>query len=204
MNELARKAYRFSALAFPLLYALTSRRVLVSVLGGLTVALVTLEVLRFAAPRLTSAYFRYFSWVAKERERTTVSGTTYLVASALLVVVLFSQPIAILAMVYLVLGDGVAALAARRWHRIPFGNKSLEASGAMLLACLAAGAVLVSSGLGVSWYAMAGGALAGTLIEPVPLYIPTRGRRLYLDDNFTIGLTAGAAMSLISHLLGVS
>jgi dolichol kinase len=94
------------------------------------------------------------------------------------------------ALLYLVLGDGVASLAGKglkgpRWFR---SDKRISGSVACFLMCAAAGAALLRPDMG--WGLILAGAAAATLIEmgPVPL-----------NDNLVIPAGSALVWALLTH-----
>ena len=86
------------------------------------------------------------------------------------------------------MGDPVAGVVRGEFPgNIRLWGKSLRGSGACLLACLAAGAILASITQVALWVVVIG-AVCATLMEIFPLP---------LNDNLTIPLVAGGVMMLV-------
>ncbi len=119
------------------------------------------------------------------------SGATYILLTICVVVALFSKPVAVACLAFIMVGDTFAALIGRRWGRHRFGQKSWEGS----FACLA-------SLLVVAWFTpdlplTIGilGAVVATTVEALPWGI---------DDNVTVPLISGLVMTLALNVLVLS
>jgi len=189
-----RKLFRMVGLLFPALYAagdwvtpgagwFAAAAVLVLFLA----IMFTLEYARFSRPGVNRWLFDHFRSFTKEKERRRTSSTTLFLLACLITLVVFNKGVAIAAMLMLVFGDPVAEMVGTRWGRTPLLGKSLQGTLAGMAACLAAALPLSVTSLGVTAGVILCGAIAATLFELLPLP---------LDDNFSIPLGAGAAMTL--------
>jgi dolichol kinase len=132
----------------------------------------------------------------RPHERADLLGSTCLLISSTMTVLIFPKAVAIAALCLLIGGDTAAALVGKRFGRVRvFGSKTLEGT----LAFIAVGIALnqaVSLAMArlepdaTGWLtpaAVAIGALVGAVVEAVPLPI---------DDNFAIPILSGVAMVL--------
>ena len=119
------------------------------------------------------------------------TGATYILLSVCLTVALFTKPIAVAALAFIMVGDTLAALVGRRFGRHRFGHKSVEGS----LACLAGtvAVALVVPGLPLTVGLI--GALVAAIAEAIPFGI---------DDNVTVPLISGASMSIVTGILAAA
>jgi dolichol kinase len=187
MNEYKRKAIHLIALAIPIgvwVVPRSSALQLIALLGGIWI---TGDLLRFVLPAWKRIIERFFGSAIRDREKEKpLAASSYLWLSAFLAALFFSKPVAVLSLLFLILGDTAAALAGRRWGSIQFfQGKSLEGSLACWGVCLAAGAL---SSL-VPWWTLLVGATAAALTEALPLQ---------LDDNLTLPLVSGLVMTLLT------
>ncbi len=150
------------------------------ILACALLALVVVDLVRLCWPPANALFTRALGRLLLPRDLVGLNGTTYFLGGILLAVLLFPQPVAVAAALFLILGDLVAGIVGRAWGRTrPFpGGKSLEGSAACFLVCLAAGYPLVG-------WAAAGGAFAAAAVEFVALP---------LDDNLLIPPVAGAVL----------
>ncbi len=192
--KVRRKIFRLVGLLFPAVYAGVDRllpgRGVIAAAGVVVLFLgimIPLELARLRRPGVNRWLFDRFRRYTKEKERARFSSTTWFLAASLISILVFEKGIAIAAMLMLVAGDPVAEIVGTRWGRHPLAGKSLEGTLAGFAACVCVSAPLAWTGVGVTLPAILIGAVAATIFELIPLPI---------DDNFTIPLGAGAAMSL--------
>jgi len=187
-SEIKRKSIHLASLAIPIGYYLTpdswmriwERALLASVILSLAI-----EVFRLNHPRTRHVFRHFFGELLRNHEDVSLLGSTYLLIACLLTIHLFPKPVAVLALLFLILGDTVAAIVGKSAGRFRLiGGKTLEGSIACFLVCF--GLTLLMPG--VPPLVGLVGALTATIFELLP--IP-------LDDNFRIPLSAGFAMELL-------
>jgi len=122
------------------------------------------------------------------------TGASYILTAFCLTIALFFKPIAITAMVFIIVGDTFAALIGRRYgkHKF-FRNKSIEGSFACLLSTIAV-ALFVSNLLFLELKVGLIGAFIATFVEALPLGI---------DDNVTVPLLSGLVMAIMIKILAI-
>lgn len=185
--ELKRKAIHLASLAIPVGYYLTpdawtrdwERALLASVILSLAI-----EVFRINHPRTRNMFRHFFGELLRNHEEASLLGSTYLLIACLLSIHLFSKPVAVLALSFLIVGDTMAAIVGKSFGRARLFGKTLEGSLACLLVCFAITRFLPE----VPFHVALVGAVTATVFELLP--IP-------LDDNFRIPLSAGFAMDLL-------
>lgn len=185
--ELKRKAIHLASLVIPLGYFASpdswyvwwERALLASVILSLAI-----EVFRLNHPRTRHVFRHFFGELLRNHEEATLLGSTYLLIACLLSIHLFPKPVAVLALLFLILGDTVAAIVGKSVGRIRIFSKTLEGS----LACFAVCYGLTAFMPGIPFPVGLIGAAVATVFELLP--IP-------LDDNFRIPLSAGFAMELL-------
>ena len=151
------------------------------------------DLARLRWPALNRLFWWAFRPFLKEAEARRPTGATWLLLSALAVLGLFPRPVAVLALLYLSLGDPASALVGRRWGRHRLGGKSLEGALALLAVALAVGLALGPRVGAGPWWVPALGALAVALADLLPLRV---------DDNLTLPLAGAGAMALAGALAG--
>ncbi len=176
------------------LYPKDGRFYLSGSLAVLTVILLILDFLKARYRPFKSFTMRIFGKVLRKNElEGGMTASTIVVASAAFTIFIFREEIAVVALLYLSLGDSVAALAGKHFGRIRLvGQRTLEGSLAAFNACLLVSlfALWVSPSFG--WYFTPVTLLVGSLVATLSelFYLP-------LDDNFRIPVFAGLAMELI-------
>ena len=157
-------------------------------LAALAAGGLALDAARFRIGWLNRRFMRWFAPILKSNEDRRITGATYMLLSALVVYVAFGATAAAAALLFLSLGDPVAALAGRRMPGPRIGGKSPGGTAAFIGTAWVVTAVLVLTGVTDHyWGLMVGGVVAGlTELVPSPL-----------DDNLTIPIAAGLVMFLI-------
>ena len=166
---------------------------------GATGFLVTGEVARRVFPTLNQLFLTHLAVLLKSGEAQQITGATFLAAGSLITLVLFSTEIAALALMFLALGDPVAALVGSRFGRLrtssffSFGqarrqSKSLEGTLAFLAVALGLVAVFWGAKVFDNYWPAVLGAVVAAVVESLPLPI---------DDNFSVPLASAVVMSLI-------
>lgn len=118
------------------------------------------------------------------RELRGVSGFTYLVSGTFICVLFFDRPVALAAIFFFIVGDGLAALVGRVWGRTPLmAQKTLEGS----LACFCSNLLVGLAIPGLPPVVALIGAAVSTLVELIPVPV---------DDNFSVPVVSGLVMHL--------
>lgn len=120
------------------------------------------------------------------------SGGPYVLASALLTVMLFEPRIAACAFSVMLIGDTAAALVGRKFGRTKFSNgKSLEG-----ILAFVAFSILVLAVCGCIFSYPALLYLTGVVGIILAAVAEFYEKKLHIDDNFSIPVIVGIAMSL--------
>ena len=176
----------------------------------LFVASVAVELIRFKDPATQQAYSTLFAMMLRKEERFKITGATWIIGTALLCAILFSNVphISFMALFLFIVGDAVAALVGIGVGRIRIGNKTLEGSLGCFLMCLILfyGVFPLFPGLLDVWgnrmppliaFVVA---VVVTVFELIPLKI---SRNLIINDNIAVPIIAGYAMLGIERILGM-
>ena len=129
--------------------------------------------------------------VRKKEQNGDFTGATYILLSTCLTVAMYEKHVAIAALAFIIVGDTFAALIGRKFGRHFFGGglKSVEGS----LGCL----------LGTMFVA--------TLTPDLPIYTGTlgavvaavtEGLSFDVDDNISVPIVSGLAMTLFIKIVG--
>ena len=125
----------------------------------------------------------------KPQEQRGLNGASYLLLAALLVFLTFEIEIAALALLFLTVGDPMAAVVGRKWGRHHVGRKSIEGSLAFMVSALVPGLFLAPA-IGLEPSVAVLGAGIASLLELLSL--PP-------DDNLIVPPGAALALFLLSH-----
>jgi len=198
-----RMLYHAFGLIIPIVYlTLLPDRLLVSrIILAIFLGFLVADILRFIWPlwnRLVTSLLRGF---IKPDEHNRFNGSTYYLLSATLVIYFLHPYIAATAIFMLSVGDAVACLIGRRYGTIKLfgGKKSLQGFLALFFTAFALGLILLP------WKLAIVGAFAGAVVEVFPFHLAL-GENLarWLDDNFTIPIASGWAMTGVAILAGWS
>jgi dolichol kinase len=187
-DELNRKLVHLSSVSIPIGIYFLPKRTCLQILFLLTVLFLSIEILRMVHRPTSRIFYTFFGPILRRKERFTLTGSTTLLMSSLVCVLVFQKPIAVAALCFLIVGDTMAALVGKSFGRIKVFRKTVEGS----LACLGTCVVIVLIVPPLELIVGLIGAFVATLIELLP--IP-------LDDNFLIPILSGAAMQYMLTLL---
>lgn len=148
-------------------------------IGGGLVAALLLDWARLRFVGANTAFFRMFSRLASPREAAGIASSTWYLAGALAVLVVFPAPLFMPSILVLAFADPAASVVGRIWGRRRLGNGTWEGTGVFFM--VSAGVLIPLAGVGVGLFAAAAAAAAEVL--------PTG-----LDDNVVVPL--GTALAL--------
>lgn len=153
------------------------REVMIFITASLTGTAIALELSRHRFPRLNDWFLSQVSVLTKESEKSQILGSTYMAAASLIVFLSFEKEVAILALLYIAVGDPLAGIVGKRFGRLRIGSKSVEGTLAFAVGAGAVGCALIAGGLDVPYWVALSGAGLGALVELAPSP---------LDDNLTV------------------
>ncbi|MCK5124962.1 MAG: phosphatidate cytidylyltransferase [candidate division Zixibacteria bacterium] len=188
--EFARKGIHILALVIPIGYSFLPFYVaLISVTLSALIS-IFVDISRFRQWKLWHLLAVVLTPIIRDHEfKGGFSGASYILTTSAITIALFPKPIAVAALVFIIIGDTAAALIGRRFgrHKI-IGKKSFEGSGACLLSLAIVSFFIpgLPTPIGLA------GALVATLAE---LFT---GK---IDDNFTVPISSGFVMLLIMHFM---
>ncbi|MCI0329334.1 MAG: hypothetical protein L0196_00050 [candidate division Zixibacteria bacterium] len=183
-TEVKRKLIHFGSLSIPAVIWYLPKNRSVWVLGIALVGSLVVEFLRHRIPADAKGW-RHLAALFRPNEKGSLSGSSYILLSAVLAAAFFRREIAALSLVYVVVGDVAGALMGRRFGRHRLFDKSWEGSIAFFLACLTFSPLVP----GLSFAAKIAAAAVATIVESLPLK---------LDDNLTVPLGTAGFLTLIS------
>jgi dolichol kinase len=193
-SELARKATHMGALIVPLGYYILglSRVQMLDILVPCWVLMIIIDVSRLRNWWLWRKFGdRLFRPLIRAHEQAgDFTGAFYILGAMVVTIALFSKPIAIAALSFTIVGDTLAALGGRLWGRHRLGaRKTVEGTLAGLLGCIL---VALAAPHVPLWIGLPGAAVAAV----------TETATDKTDDNVTVPLVSGLAMTLLLKWLG--
>lgn len=183
---------RPAGIAFPLIGLFTSKGALLELVGTVLLVFLLSDVVRILWKGAESAFEK---GLYKAKEKRRVSSMTMFLLGNFLSFLLFSYPVAFASVSFTVFGDMMAKIVGVNYGRRHFGwseagGKSVEGTVGFACMTFSAAYFLHSAGL-LSTGTGAVGAAAATLAEALPFPV---------DDNLSVPLLSGAAMSLMALL----
>ncbi len=188
LSEYKRKLIHLFNLAIPFgyLYVFPEKWVFVKLLSILMVLFIIFDILRHKVAWVKSLFSLFIDSMLRSHEQEgKLTGATWVMIGAVISIILFSKPVAIIALIFMSLGDSAAGLIGQRYGKHKIWNKSWEGFFGGLFVCIIIGMNYSLLPMTISL----SGAVAAMVMEILP--IP-------LDDNFKIPLGAGAIMMMLS------
>ncbi|MDR2693901.1 MAG: hypothetical protein LBB74_06765 [Chitinispirillales bacterium] len=180
----------------------------IGLLAFLTAGSIAVESLRFRIPLVQKIFFVCFGHLLRTEEDKKVTGSTYIIAAALLCSLIFinHKEISLMVLTLFILGDAVAAIVGLSVGRVKIWNKSLEGSSACFAMCMLLFYalfprlpwVLDTWGGRVPLLMAVAISLAITIFELIPLKIT---KKLTVNDNLAVPVIAGGIMLLLERWL---
>jgi dolichol kinase len=195
ISEIYRKCIHLIGLVVPLIYWVTSKQVILLFLGTFLFLFLISELYRikFGIPiKEADVYVRP---LIRPQERRGVGAHVFFAGGAFVTALAYSKDIAIAAMFLTVLADGAAAVVGRRWgrHRL-IRKKTLEGTLTLFSVAIVTTTFIFIAGFRLPFYTSLmlslAGAVAAACIELLPI-----------NDNLTIPIAAGLAMSCARHFI---
>lgn len=172
----------------PFIAIFVDASVMVAILAPLSGIAIVVETVRFRIPSLNKLLLRWLRPLLKETEDRTLTGATYISLSALASFLLFDKSVAISVLLFLSVGDPIAAVVGSSMKGFRVFGKSPGGTAAFAAASFAmVGILSVTDAVSYHW-ALLVGACVAALTELLPLP---------LDDNLTIPLVSGAVVTAL-------
>ena len=188
---IARKLIHYSAASIPIgYYYFLNKSMAVSLLLIISFIVVFSDILRMVGPRTRRLYWKLFGWMTKRQElKQEFTGASFLFVGSLIAVLLFPKNIAVIALLFLTVGDPSACLIGVFFGKIKtFNKKTLEGTIAFILAGFLVTLLVVEIPLIYKLIAVT----IASIVEMLPIKI---------DDNFTIPLSAGLTLLFLTSNL---
>lgn len=194
-RELLRKALHLLALIIPAIIFFLGTLPALLILGPSAAVFLCLDYLRARSARVGRWIEAYFGSLMRTEEKSlpgqkpVINGSTWVLVTAVLLLLLFPAYIAAAALTLFLLGDAVAAMVGSRYGRIYWGKSRKTVEGS--LAFLAAALLVVLLFPGIKFWPGAAASVCACLAE-----LPSGP----LNDNLRVPLVAAAAMLALGHL----
>tara|TARA_X000000950_G_scaffold80851_1_gene101626 strand:+ start:279 stop:875 length:597 start_codon:yes stop_codon:yes gene_type:complete len=192
-REIFRKLIHISSLAIPLIYffLIKDKNVMAIILIILTLSSLLIEYARLNRKGYVRFFFhKYLKSVLRSNElKGHLTGATWMLIGFTFSVIIFDFEVSVLALLFLSVGDAVAAVVGRA---LPIGkiwDKSILGSLSGFLFCVIFGLAINNT---LSLQIIIFGAISGMFIELIPLKI---------NDNFSIPIFSGFIMQILKEIL---
>lgn len=195
ISEVYRKCIHLIGLVVPLIYWVTSKRVVLLFLGTFLFIFLISELYRIKFGMPIKEADVYVRPLIRPQERRGMGAHVFFAAGAFVTVLAYPKDIAIAAMFVAVIADGAAAVVGRRWgrHRL-VGKKTLEGTLALFSVAIVTATFIFVAGFRLPFYTSAVLSLAGAITAACIELLP-------LNDNLTIPIATGFAMGCARYFI---
>ncbi len=167
-------------------YLHTDKRDTLILIGVIVLFFLFLDLMRLFSKKINVFFFDKIKSLYKSKEYKRFSSITLFLFACFLTILLFDQPVAILAVSYLIFGDFFSKFFGLHFGRRKIFDKTFEGSLAHFNACLLSGYIMLHF-ISLPIHIYITGALVASIAELLPLGV---------DDNFSVALLSGATMSV--------
>ena len=181
------------AILLVIYYLSTTKSAALTLIGIVTLLFFFLDICRLIYRKINAFFFNKVKTFYKSKEYKKFSSITLFLFACFLNVLVFEKEIAVLAMIFLILGDFFSKFFGVFFGRHKIFEKSYEGSLAHFNACLIGGYLFLHF-ISFPFHIFLLGALVATLIEMLPLG---------LDDNFSVPLVSATSMYLLLTIIKI-
>lgn len=169
-------------------YLKSDKKDTLTLIGIIVLFFLVLDLMRLFSKKINIFFFNKVKSLYKSKEYKRFSSITIFLFASFITVLLFDQPVAILAISYLIFGDFFSKFFGLHFGRRNIFDKTLEGSLAHFTACLLSGYILLHYvSLPLPIYLT--GAFVASVAEGLPLGV---------NDNFSVALLSGSSMYVFS------
>ena len=197
-DEVIRKLIHLCSLSIPVIYYFITKELALTILIPLALLSLILDLGRYVFPPLKKIFYPVFGFLLRKHEmdekKKNLNGATYVLISAVIVVLIFPKVFVVTGFAVLIIGDIAAALIGRRFGKHKFLFKSLEGTTAFFVSSIIV--VLLAPKVTGSWVEYLIGFIAvaiGAIAENV-----SSG---WIDDNLMVPISVGITMWILYFLM---
>lgn len=190
-----RRAYHLAMglVCFALYAWVVDRRQACWLVAGIGGPFLLFDILRLQSSRLKKFALQHFSQLMRRNELLGLSGNSFFIVGIFTVTLLFSKPIALLSILFLAVGDPVAAFVGTRYGRRKiWGRKTLEGAIANFCVSFLVSGWFAAGYLALSWERSLLLAMIGGVISTVSELVPAP-----VDDNLSVPVLAALLLSVV-------
>ncbi len=185
--KLWRLLSRPAALVFPIFLMNFDKKITLILVGAVLLVFGIWDIVRLINSKVNIFFAVVKPGFFKESEQKRFSTMTLFLLASFLIILIFSKPIAVTAMVFLIFGDMFSKFFGIQYGRTKLFHKTLEGTIAYFVVCFVAGYFLLDYFPDLPLLVILVGAAAGAIAEVLPLGV---------DDNLSAGIISAAAMFL--------
>ena len=179
-QELGRKLFHLAASIIPIAYIVLNRFEMIVFVATSLILSLAIDMSRLHFQKLQLLFQTVFGQWLRPKEFLHITGASYfLIGSLITILIIPEKQIVIPALLFLSLGDVVAALVGKQWGQIRVFRKTLEGSIACLIVCFTVSLYFVDLKTGII------GAATASAVELLPIPI---------NDNVLIPVISGSVM----------
>ena len=174
------------SIALSYLWFFKDKSIMLIIVGTLTLMSIIIEISRNKNNIIQKIFKRHFNFMLRKDEiKGSFTGATWLLIGNFLTIFIFPIFVAVPALLYLSIGDAIAALVGKNFRRFTIGKKSLVGSFFGFLC----GLIFVSLVNKVLPFHIL---MFGSIVAMITEILPIR-----FDDNLTIPLLSGSAIMIL-------
>jgi dolichol kinase len=202
-HEIYRKLVHLFAIVIPILYyfAVKSQIISIGILLPIAIICLVVDSARMENPELKNRFYKVFGTHLRDEEASKLTGASYLLTSSVVAIAIFPKEIAFFAISYLVIGDTCASFVGLKLGKRKIADTRKTVEG--LIGCFLGCAIY-----GIAFYFLVFKnvfafhnrnpqlaiimILVGALVASI-----TESTNLHINDNITIPIISGIAMSIV-------
>ncbi|KUO60277.1 dolichol kinase [bacterium BRH_c32] len=198
-SEVLRKSIHLCSLSIPVIYYFITKETALGILIPLAVFSLILDLARYKKDTKLNQYFHaVFGFMLREHEKDlnkkNLNGATYVLLSAVIVILIFPKVLVVTAFAVLIVGDIAAALIGRKFGKTRFLDKSLQGTLAFFFfSCIVVFLTPKVNGIYQEYLIGIVAVAIGAIAENVS--------SRFADDNLVIPISVSLAMLLMYHFL---
>ncbi|MEG8946342.1 diacylglycerol/polyprenol kinase family protein [Rosettibacter firmus] len=197
-SEVLRKTIHLCSLSIPVIYYFITKELALKILIPLLILSLIIDLGRYYFKPIQDFFYNLFGFLLrrheKDHQKKNLNGATYVLISAVLVILIFPKVFVVTSFSVLIIGDIAAALIGRKYGRRKFLLKSLEGTLAFFFfSCIV---ILFTP------------KIEGNILEFIIGFISVAVGAIaenisigWADDNLTIPITVGLTMWILYSIL---
>lgn len=180
----------------PLLICYLQKSHAVMLFGVLLAAVLFYEKMRREESAVAAFLDKLFGKIVRPQEKDKLTGATYIILAAFLVVLLFDKTIAVTSLSIMIIADSFAAIVGKFFGKTIVYNKTIEGSAAFLFSAVLIIMVLFFTSYDTQHFLIAGlvASLVGTIAELI-------SSKVNINDNILVTLSVAFSMQLMFAIL---